>query len=1470
MATLTRPGVEIAQEITAGAPTVLTPTLVPCLIGPCYQIVSPIDSEGSLDADALVSVAAIMRSSAALGELVSIEGKSISIKINGNLATVVTFPPTLSNAGLDHNLIKNQINKALSGATASFVNDKLVIQTDSKGSSQSLELVAVANDAYTELGLVEGQKASGQTQYTNSEYVIPYTSFPSPLADVDEVVITDASTKMYRYFGGTLQEFSEDSAVNVNAYHVQPTTYHLAAGTAKVTARSHSPAMHDVKGTLFGIPSSGLKTNKIASLGGEASVKIPLGHDVAPDASELAGAPMWPDPQGANYLEVKAVGLSKYGESGLAADMGEAASVGDTGNALSVTFANHATDTSCVYTPGSGLVVTLADSTTFDDLATAISSSASISAASNEVEVYLRSSVSDSSTALVRVLDYDGLGAKALPGSLIAADGSGLWYLSGGYDPVDFTADGGDLSVGDAEATEDQAQAWVCGSIELGAATAGDLGLTGESITVAVDGGTPVSHTFDSADVPATVINTLLGSDGSCAALGYDLANEIGESFQPIRITTASANGQDSMLELSMSSATAIHNLWSGALEGTHAAEALTADQIGADVVNAGGAALANGRGMQLDSEDYNKLGDTAVTSIMQKALQPGHQTISLSGLVAVPAIRCPDAGTAAAFAALGGPITFACSVNGVDQGALSLTTAGTEADLDDVVTTLNTGPLAGLNIEAVNHGGELVFFHNNAPEVDNSIAITAATDATILAWLGLADTGDDAADNAANTSTAVAVDVVVSDSGAGDYGMEIDSVSNSMSHMVNPPESGLTDWCFDGSTAHSTGKAMSRIVYSTGQITISFSGDDNAVNSQSAEPLAFRFKTTTTASVSYKRAWASPAGAAAASYTSRVFHGASGSTELADRVYDNGTAMGLVVGRENLSTTGGSFTGAMLVLDDLTIDNRASLDTWYITAEGLDDDIIATSRNLQPEGKGNDLEQSYTIKGGLNRDAAGIASSGSADIYVDYKALRKDVTGAAANPGLLTFNSLAEVESTIGPIDPSNPLAFGLYLSFLNTTNINVSAIGVSATTDDAPMGTVKAYAEALDFLALKEVYALAPLTHDMEVIKVINQHVTDMSAPTAKKERMALVCPALPTEKPSSLAISGDWVIEHKSGTQYTATLQDSGKNVFLALSDSSIKNANGEGLDPTQAFDPADGVYFDREGDAFRYLVVGLLDGEADTTIIMEIDDIYQAGVYGPGSQGNEDLYYNQNAPEDITDVPEAGTVFVRQAALDNSSTGGKLETCETLADIAGGVTGFQNRRLVMMQPDQCAVSVGGLETLVPGYYLAAGVAAMVGQQNPSQPFTNLPMVGFTRPIGSNDLFSENAMATAAAGGIYWVIQDVAGGPCVSRHQLTTDVSSLKTRELSILKAVDYVAKLLRGQVKKFIGRNNITKQLLEAVSLGMQGALSSVTGSVVAEASLDSLIQDPDNPDTIQAEVTIVPFYPANYIKITIYV
>ena len=596
----------------------------------------------------------------------------------------------------------------------------------------------------------------------------------------------------------------------------------------------------------------------------------------------------------------------------------------------------------------------------------------------------------------------------------------------------------------------------------------------------------------------------------------------------------------------------------------------------------------------------------------------------------------------------------------------------------------------------------------------------------------------------------------------------------------------------------------------------------------------------------------------------------------ISDSVLNNGSMLGRIVGIEGFSVGASSHAGATIVISEYAVDNKNFVDDWYVKAENL----VDGDGRVSPEITASNLAENVAIKHGLLRNRAGLPmSNDSAPVYLGYQALRKDVSADTANPQLLVFNSISEVETFIGPIDPANPLAFGMYMAFLNSTNINISALGVSEISADAPSGTLEAYAEALDFLELKEVYALAPLTDDLSVFQKFSQHVTDMSAATAKKERMVICCPSLPTEESPTLVESGSMVLSPPEGIgggkfNVSLNLQSEIDQKTLHLAINGKTDANGDTIVAAEgsSYTPSQGIYLDRAGDANRYLIVGTPDA---STVTIETSDVYHPGLSGPGTGGNGDSFYKKgtdaiSALSDWEADGEQCTIFIRQPALDSKTTGGRLKICEGLAEIAGGVTGFQNRRVVLVQPEKVGIEFGGMEISQAGHYLCGAIAAMIAQQSPSQPFTNLPMVGFTRPIGSSDKFSDNQMSTAAGGGVYWVIQDVEGGALASRHQLTTDVSSLKTRELSILKSVDYVAKLIRGQIKRFIGRRNITKQLLETVSLGIGGALNSVSGSVVASATLDSIAQDPANPDTITLDVSITPYYPANKIRVTIYV
>ena len=436
-----------------------------------------------------------------------------------------------------------------------------------------------------------------------------------------------------------------------------------------------------------------------------------------------------------------------------------------------------------------------------------------------------------------------------------------------------------------------------------------------------------------------------------------------------------------------------------------------------------------------------------------------------------------------------------------------------------------------------------------------------------------------------------------------------------------------------------------------------------------------------------------------------------------------------------------------------------------------------------------------------------------------------------------------------------------------LNSPTTQVSALGVSATSTNAPNGTVTAYESAFNELEKVEIYSLVPLTQDMGVIQLANTHALAMSVPTLRKERIAICCPALPTEEPSALSASGNATATEVSPNVYQF---DFGDTVNLVGLLDGKKDANGTAISAGvgSTFTVAQGVFLTRQNDPFKYLITKLVSAgvvEVDLGAAFDEDQ-------GPGTFGNDDAYYYTT--EDYLVAFEADgetcTIEVRQPAIDISTTAGKNKAMSTLAEIAGGPTGFQSKRLVFVQPETVSMDFDGQEVLVSGNYLCAGIGAMIAGYDPSKPFTNLNMVGFIRPFGSSDLFSDTQMGIAAAGGVYWVLQDVDGAPLASRQQLTTDMTSLKTKELSVVKSVDYVAKTVRLALRRYIGRFNITPGLISQLSNVLQAVLRSVVGKAVQTAEVNRLEVNPDSQDEVLVDLALTPYYPNNRIRVRIIV
>jgi len=482
------------------------------------------------------------------------------------------------------------------------------------------------------------------------------------------------------------------------------------------------------------------------------------------------------------------------------------------------------------------------------------------------------------------------------------------------------------------------------------------------------------------------------------------------------------------------------------------------------------------------------------------------------------------------------------------------------------------------------------------------------------------------------------------------------------------------------------------------------------------------------------------------------------------------------------------------------------------------------------------DLAGNVTIKQDILRDTRGLPVSMAANpLMLTYKALRLDVTASAANPALLTFESTTELTTAMEPITSDNPLGLGLFFALLNSPGVTVSGLGVDAVTDDSPYGTLEAYSLAAAFLESEEVYGIAPLTQEAVIHQMWQTHVNFMSEPDSRGERIALINPVMPARKVDTLVASGT----DADSTGVTNELDTKLSNLAALLL--------AAGVDPSGTITVADGVFLDIASDSKRYSVATVVG----TNITVRV-------TFAPGE--NDDSFYSMtNLPSTL--ISESFNIKVRGAVITS-----KQEIAETYADLGRS---YLDRRLVMVAPDQCGASIQGLEQLIPGFYMCAAISGMIGQQPPQQGFTNFPMTGFTRVVGSNDRFSERQMAVGAGGGTYWVIQEVAGGPLTSRHQLTTDLTSIETRELSITKIVDFVAKFMRAGLRNFIGKFNITQGFLDTLSTVIQGQLTFLTeAGVLIGGDLNNIIQDKDAPDTVLVDVTLDIPYPANFIRLTL--
>ncbi len=560
------------------------------------------------------------------------------------------------------------------------------------------------------------------------------------------------------------------------------------------------------------------------------------------------------------------------------------------------------------------------------------------------------------------------------------------------------------------------------------------------------------------------------------------------------------------------------------------------------------------------------------------------------------------------------------------------------------------------------------------------------------------------------------------------------------------------------------------------------------------------------------------------------------------DQLSGSTTPGGLLVGATFYIACTASAPGAVktLVLADTLNASIAAGANIGLTLYSVQNSKLITAQRTQSSGDWNWVGDAseITVNSGLAVQDPSIVGYGGApvwlpvykgDMYVEYRALRDDYTDT-----IRAIESVSDVETVLGTVHPDNPLAQGVYNALLNSGDRAVYFMAV-------PQDNLAGWSHVLDRAALSsDVYAFAPLSQSSSVLDLVQAHVQASSTETEKHWRIAFVGTEMPTEESVYTQVT------HPTGGDYYATVTldaVTGANTLLTF-----VNADGTPDTTVTALDHL------RRGDKIR---IGF---ETDPWGAPSYTEYEVATVL---SENTLRLTSGPATEIDTATVVEAIHPYTTQ---------------ESAEAIASRSTGFYSRRMYHIFPSR---AVGG-GVVQDSPFVAAAVAGLASSVPPQQPLTNIELVGFEDMPLVYRTFSRTQLNLMAGAGTMIAMQDSARGRVYIRHQLSTATSggNLNESELSITKNLDSISYYFAARFSPYIGRYNITPELLltlENVLLDGLAYLASLTDVgllgpqlIAEETELVGLNQHPTLRDHVEAVVNLGMPKPFNVLQLRLVV
>jgi len=415
----------------------------------------------------------------------------------------------------------------------------------------------------------------------------------------------------------------------------------------------------------------------------------------------------------------------------------------------------------------------------------------------------------------------------------------------------------------------------------------------------------------------------------------------------------------------------------------------------------------------------------------------------------------------------------------------------------------------------------------------------------------------------------------------------------------------------------------------------------------------------------------------------------------------------------------------------------------------------------------------------------------------------------------ILTFNDQNDLIGQLVDTSDNNPLGLAVQLALANTTG-RIRAVAISSNDSTG-------YLAALSTIQGERLYFIVPLTQDASIIASYKTHATLMSTAENASWRVILANTAMPLIQNIGI---------------YTATSPNSngGNNATTLVGSTYVLTASN-------ATFIADGV---TAGDVITFTAATATPSQVGAHQVVQVIS-------------NQQLVVSTTAPA------TAISYYITRT----------MSRTQTAVSVASVSSGFNTRRVVHVQPDIVGVSVNGVTKYLPGYYLCSGLAGMGAGFPVQQGFTNIGIAGIVDLQHSNFYFSKAELNTMAEAGTLLFVQDTQGGIPYCRHELTTDMTTLNSREILMVKELDFLSYFYYDKLKSFIGSWNITRsslntlrQTIVAGSELLKSQNLPKIGAVLLGYTIVTLQQDTVNTDHVTCVVTVSIGTPMNYIDLTL--